>query len=101
MIANMEYVGTDPAGTIQGLTARTLEHRSVSATEQDGGLSRYLDEYKLYVVQDAAAVGAGGSLITNVVDKEYDFTFLSGTVFTCLLPTNHPNLPDLPALRHR
>ena len=30
------------------------------------------------MVQDAAAAGAGGSLITNVVDKEYDFSFLSG-----------------------
>lgn len=79
-ISNTEYVGTDSGGNKYKVwTANNAGSQAASATEQDGGLfSKYLDGYKLYVVQDAAAAGAGGSLITNVVDKEYDFTFLSG-----------------------
>lgn len=79
-ISNTEYVGTDSGGNKYKVwTANNAGAQAASATEQDGGLfSKYLDGYKLYVVQDAAAAGAGGSLITNVVDKEYDFTFLSG-----------------------
>lgn len=79
-ISNTEYVGTDSGGNKYKVwTANNAGSQAASATEQDGGLfSKYLDGYKLYVVQDAAAAGAGGSLITNVVDKEYDFSFLSG-----------------------
>ena len=79
-ISNTEYVGTAANGDKYKVwTANNAGAQGASAAEQDGGLfSKYLDGYKLYVVQDAAAAGAGGSLITNVVDKEYDFSFLEG-----------------------
>ena len=79
-ISNTEYVGTAANGDKYKVwTANNAGAQAASAAEQDGGLfSKYLDGYKLYVVQDAAAAGAGGSLITNVVDKEYDFSFLEG-----------------------
>ena len=79
-ISDTEYVGTAANGDKYKVwTANNAGAQAASAAEQDGGLfSKYLDGYKLYVVQDAAAAGAGGSLITNVVDKEYDFSFLEG-----------------------
>ena len=79
-ISNTEYVGTAANGDKYKVwTANNAGAQAASAAEQDGGLfSKYHDGYKLYVVQDAAAAGAGGSLITNVVDKEYDFSFLEG-----------------------
>jgi hypothetical protein len=75
-----EYIGVD-ASTDKWRVwlTNTTAAQAVSAPVVNGSyFSTYLDGYNLYAVQDDDASGAGGSLVTNVIDKEYPLTFLPG-----------------------
>ena len=82
-ISSTEYVGTDSTGakfrvwtTNEGAVAAGVN----DATEEDGSkFSTYLDGYNVYTKADEANNTNGlPSLIDNVVDKEYPFTFQAG-----------------------
>ena len=50
---------------------------AAGASEENGvKFSKYLDGFKVYIIEDTDA--SGDNLITNVVDKEYNFNFTSG-----------------------
>jgi hypothetical protein len=66
---------------------KTVDASNVDASLVDGGMfSNFLDGYKLYVEPSANIVATDLSdLITDVVDKKYDFPFLNGDNLHLLL----------------
>lgn len=74
-ISNTEYEGIDADST----KYRVWLYESAAAAgaiEENGvKFSKYLDGFKVYTIED---VSNGENLITEVVDKEYNFNFISG-----------------------
>ena len=74
-ISNTEYEGIDANG--DKYRVWLYESAAAAGAIEENGVkfSKYLDGFKVYTIDD---VSNGENLITEVVDKEYNFNFISG-----------------------
>ena len=74
-ISNTEYEGIDTNG--DKYRVWLYESAAAAGAIEENGVkfSKYLDGFKVYTIDD---VSNGENLITEVVDKEYNFNFISG-----------------------
>ena len=87
-INNKNFFALDATDTSYSVwVTKTVDASNAGAYEVDGGMfSNFLDGYKLYVEASANIVATDLSdLITDVVDKKYDFPFLNGDNLHLLL----------------
>ena len=75
-ISNTEYEGID--ANSDKYRVWLYESAAAAGASEENGVkfSKYLDGFKVYTIEDTDA--SGDNLITEVVDKDYSFNFISG-----------------------